>query len=50
MRHFIIFIRSDNHCVNYLVRAPSLRDAMATYIVREMQGAELLEDGSHPNG
>ena len=50
MKHFIIFLRTNNHCVTFLVRAPSLREAMAKYFVEEMQGAELLEDGSIQTG
>ena len=45
MRYFVIFERSYDHCVMRLERAPSLREALATYSLRR-QGAELLEDGS----
>ncbi|HTE18956.1 MAG TPA: hypothetical protein VK689_11330 [Armatimonadota bacterium] len=49
MKHFIIFFRTRGHCVTYLVRAASLRDALVRYIT-ENSGCELLPDGGIRTG
>jgi hypothetical protein len=44
--HFIIFRRTDGHCVTWLMQAPSLRQALVQYALQECSGAELCDDGS----
>jgi len=46
LKHFIIFRRTSGHCVTWLMRAPSLREALIKYALKECSGAELREDGS----
>lgn len=50
MKHYIIFQRTNNHCVTWLVRASSLREAMAAHYLHDMAGAEHLDDGSIQTG
>jgi hypothetical protein len=45
-KHFICFQRTSGHCANWLIRAPSLREALIKYALKECSGAELREDGS----
>jgi len=45
LNHYIIFRRTDNHCATWLVRAPSLRDAMLQYTVSWAGSAKLRDDG-----
>ncbi|HZT43519.1 MAG TPA: hypothetical protein VFA07_15250 [Chthonomonadaceae bacterium] len=37
-RHFIIFQRTTGHCANWLVRAPSIREAIILYVREELTG------------
>jgi len=46
IKHFICFQRTSGHCANWLIRAPSLREALIQYALKECSGAELREDGS----
>lgn len=45
-KHFIVFRRTSGHCVTWLLRAPSLREALLKYVLTDDIGAELREDGS----
>jgi hypothetical protein len=46
LKHFIMFQRTGGHCTTWLVRAPTLRDAMQQYVLAQGAQAELLKDGS----
>jgi hypothetical protein len=46
LKHFIIFRRTDGHCATWLVRAPSLRDAMLKYALDQCARVQLRDDGS----
>jgi hypothetical protein len=41
-----MFRRTDAHCATWLVRAPTLYDALVTYALNECAGARRCEDGS----
>lgn len=45
-RHFIIFQRSEGHCVTWLLRAESICADMGKYYVQMTKSAEIHEDGS----
>jgi hypothetical protein len=46
LNHYIIFQRTDGHCATWLVRAPTLQEAMLQYTLDWCAGnAKLLDDG-----
>lgn len=46
MKHFGIFRRTEAHCANWLVSAPSLRDALVIYALDQCANARLREGRS----